>query len=150
MNISDDQKRGIATWVKEGLGLSEIQKKLQEEFDLKLTFMETRFLVDDLDLELVDPKPPAEAEKPPADANAELVDDGAGAGGVKVSLDRITQPGALVSGSVTFSDGKNSAWALDQAGRLILKAMSEGYKPSREDLELFQIEVSRQLERQGY
>jgi hypothetical protein len=153
MKLTDEQRNTLAHWVQEGQSLSDIQRKLDQELGLKLTFMETRFLIDDFNLELVEQKKPAEKapdapDAPAQPADAELVDSGAG--GVSVSLDRITQPGSVVSGSVTFSDGKTSTWALDQMGRLLLKAAQEGYKPSREDLESFQLELSRQLERQGY
>lgn len=159
MKLTDEQKNTVSQWVAAGQNLSDIQKKLDEELGLKLTFMETRFLIDDLNLELVEKKKAAPAEEPsagaatpaePPRADAELVDEGGPAGKVSVSLDRITTPGAVVSGSVTFSDGKTSTWALDQMGRIMLKATEEGYKPSREDLEAFQLELSRQLERQGY
>lgn len=160
MKLTDDQKSAVSEWVAAGLSLSDIQRKLNEELGLKLTFMETRFLIDDLHLDLVEKKAVTPQEQPagrpaaaPAEApaaDAELVDEGGPAGRVSVSLDRITTPGAVVSGSVTFSDGKTSTWALDQLGRIMLKAADEGYKPSREDLEVFQLELSRQLERQGF
>lgn len=161
MKLTDEQKQTISDWVEQGLGLSEIQRKLDEELGLNLTFMETRFLVDDLNLNLVEKKAPAppegtpaEGSSPAADApvvDAEVMGDGAGvAGGVTVSLDRLTTPGAVVSGSVTFSDGTDSTWSLDQYGRIMLKAAETGYKPSAEDLQAFQTELSRQLERQGY
>ena len=157
MNLTNEQKTTIASWVKEGLGLSEIQRRLADEFSLTLTFMETRFLVDDLDLDLVEKAPPpapdtvpGETASPAQTADTELLDDEGMPGAVSVELDRIMQPGSIVSGSVVFSDGKSSTWALDSAGRLMLRAAEEGYQPSREDLQSFQIELSRQLERQGY
>ena len=54
----------------QGAKLSEIQTRLASEFGLKLTYMEVRFLVDDLKLTPKDPEPPkvaapvAEAAKP--------------------------------------------------------------------------------------
>lgn len=149
MNLTGEQKAKVSEWVKEGLSLSQIQKKLTEEFDLKLTYMDTRFLVDDLGLELAEQKPPVH---PAADAMAA---EGAPAtpdqatGGVSVSLDKVTQPGAVASGNVTFSDGKSSSWALDQTGRLALDAAMKGYRPSQEDLEAFQQELTRLLEQGG-
>jgi hypothetical protein len=144
MNVTDEQKNKISAWVTEGLNLSQIQQKLTEEFDLKLTYMDTRFLVDDLGLELAEQKPP-----PPAPEQT-VEETPSAPGTVSVSLDRITQPGAVASGSVTFSDGKNSTWALDQAGRLMLDAALKGYRPSQEDLEAFQQELARALESGGF
>ena len=51
------------------------------------------------------------------------------AGGVSVEMDRVTKPGTLVSGTVTFSDGTHAAWSLDQLGRLALDAKEPGYQP---------------------
>ncbi len=145
MNITDEQKKKLSEWVAEKLNLSQIQHKLGEEFGLKLTYMDTRFLIDDLDLELAEQKPPP----PPPDQAAGSADLGQAAGSVSVELDRITQPGAVASGTATFSDGKSSTWALDQQGRLMLAAAAEGYRPSKEDLEAFQQELARALEQQG-
>lgn len=154
MNLTDEQKNAIAGWVKKGLGLSDIQRKLREELSITMTFMETRFLVDDLNLDLVEkaPPPPPLEDATPLDETDALAgaDTPPPLGGVSVELDRITQPGTVVSGSVVFSDGKSSTWALDQAGRLMLAALQEGYQPSPKDLEVFQKELSAQLEKQGY
>lgn len=146
MNLTDEQKKKVAQWVAEKLNLSQIQHKLSEEFGLKLTYMDTRFLIDDLDLELAEQQPPPSPEQT-VDATPEAGEKPAG--GVSVDLDRITQPGAVASGNVTFSDGKTSTWALDQQGRLMLGAAAEGYRPGPEDLESFQQELARALEAQG-
>ena len=50
MNLDEAQKQKVAGWLEEGLKLSEIQKKLASEFGLSLTYMEMRFLLDDLKL----------------------------------------------------------------------------------------------------
>jgi hypothetical protein len=62
----------------------------------------------------------------------------------------VTRPGALVSGSVTFSDGNTAQWSLDQFGRLGLSAKTPGYKPSQNDIVAFQTELQRQLAKTGY
>ena len=55
-----EQKREIARWVAEGMGLSDVQKKINTDFGLVMTYIDVRFLVDDLDLTLAD----KEEEKP--------------------------------------------------------------------------------------
>ena len=60
-------------------------------------------------------------------------------GGVNVELDTVTPPGAMASGSVTFSDGQHKKWTLDQFGRLGLSGGDESYKPSDDDVIEFQI-----------
>lgn len=173
MTLNDEQKQQVAAWVRSGLGLAEVQRRLESEFNLRATFMEVRFLVDDLELELADPTPPpqatadagansadsvaAESEGGSADvpepADAELDDpfDMPGGGSATVSIDPIQRPGALVSGSVTFSDGESMGWQLDQMGRLgLLPGATEGYRPSEADIAAFQVELQKVLQQQGF
>jgi len=139
---SSEQKIEISRWVSEGMGLSEIQKKINTDFGIVMTYMDVRFLVDDLDLDLVD----NEVAEP---RNADSVEDvtanpldGASAGKVTLEVDGVTPPGAMASGSVTFSDGESKKWTIDQFGRLAMSGGTEGYKPSDEDV----MEFQRQLE----
>jgi hypothetical protein len=181
MELSQQQREAVTQWIAAGESLASVQRRLREEFSVSMTYMEVRFLVDDLGLELKTPEKPkpaasALAAKPPpapadpltpaagaadalpADADAEFAEDLAdelaqpdapAAGGVKVEVDRIMRPGTVVSGSVTFSDGKSAKWALDQMGRLMLDG-GAGYKPSQADIQSFQQELSMQLQRHGY
>lgn len=94
-----------------------------------------------------------EDELPAEDFAAEesLPADAPGAtGGVTVEIDRITRPGTVVSGTVTFSDGVSGKWALDQYGRLMLDTGTPGYKPSQADVQDFQRELQMQLQRHGF
>ena len=50
MDITESQKVMIADWVKQGETIAIIQRKLREEMELSLTYMDVRFLVDDLNL----------------------------------------------------------------------------------------------------
>ena len=50
MKLDDNQRQTVAKWISEGAKLSEIQNRLALEFGVKLTYMEARFLVDDLKL----------------------------------------------------------------------------------------------------
>lgn len=72
------------------------------------------------------------------------------AGGVSVEVDRLMRPGALVSGTVVFSDGVKATWALDQAGRLSLGASDKNYRPSAQDIQEFQMTIARELQKRGY
>src|SRR6185436_7582296 len=165
MNLDDSQRQKVGKWVEEGLKLSEIQSKLASEFGVRVTYMELRFLLDDLKLKPKDKEPPAAptlagkppapggpaAKQPPPTAEDELEEEPAGAGGgVSVNVDQVTRPGALVSGKVTFSDGQMADWYLDQMGRLGVVAKQQGYKPSQADLMAFQAELQNELARQGY
>ena len=40
----------ITKWIADGMGLSDVQKKINQDFGIVMTYMDVRFLVDDLDL----------------------------------------------------------------------------------------------------
>jgi hypothetical protein len=63
----------------------------------------------------------------------------AGASSVTVTVDKVTLiPGAVASGSVTFSDGVTAKWIIDQYGRPGLTDVSKpGYRPSAADGQAF-------------
>lgn len=164
MNLDEAQKKKVAEWIEEGLKLSEIQSKISSEFGQSLTYMELRFLMADLNLQPKDkpePEPPKAAAAAPgglagqpgpgaALAPEPPEDELLPASAVKVTVDQVTRPGALVSGRVTFSDGKKAEWYLDQMGRLGLGGTEPGYKPSQDDIMDFQAELQTQLAKLGY
>src|SRR5690242_1416185 len=137
MNLDDAHKRAVADWVARGQKLAEIQTRLADELGIRLTYMEVRMLVDDLKLTPKDVNPPKTIEvSGTVDAGPvatkEAIDEGedteevgpenemtpGGVRNVSVKVDQLARPGALVSGSVTFSDGNSATWYLDQLGRL--------------------------------
>ena len=61
MSLTPEQKQTVASWVAAGDNLSLVQKKLTEHFKISMTYRDVRFLVDDLNLELIDPAPKADA-----------------------------------------------------------------------------------------
>jgi hypothetical protein len=206
MSLTPEQKQAVASWVAAGDNLSVVQKKLTEQFKLSMTYMDVRFLVDDLGLELKNAAPKADAtdvsktpvpgtgvpppraapapdkkgfveklkEKVGLGGNTGSADDEdeiptgddypaaeetgvpepepapAGASTLSLEVDRIMRPGAVVSGSVTFSDGVAGKWALDQMGRLMLDTPQKGYQPTPADVQAFQRELQTQLQRQGF
>ncbi|HEY5998108.1 MAG TPA: hypothetical protein VI078_02250, partial [bacterium] len=64
MNLDEAQRTKVAEWIRQGLKLSEIQNQLATDFGLRLTYMEVRFLVDDLKLTPKDAEPPKPAASP--------------------------------------------------------------------------------------
>jgi hypothetical protein len=160
MNLTDEQRQRVTAWILEGAKISEVQNRLVSEFGIKLTYMEARFLVDDLKLTPKDPEPPKVVAPPavppaaePAKLTAEKNPAPAGtlpASGVSVSVDQITKPGALVSGKVTFSDGQIADWYLDQTGRLGVVPKQAGYKPSAADVQEFQLALQQEVAKLGY
>ena len=157
MKLDEAQRLTVAKWIADGAKLSEIQNRLAAEFGLKLTYMEARFLVDDLKLTPKDPEPPKVVEPPVAAAatpeTKAVAPETAGAPGVgkvAVSVDQITKPGALVSGKVTFSDGQTAEWYLDQSGRLGVVPKQAGYKPTADDVKEFQLALQQEVAKLGY
>ena len=161
MKLSDEQRQRVTAWILEGAKLAEIQNRLAAEFGLKLTYMDTRFLVDDLKLVPKDPEPPKVVEppvapkpaEPAAAAPEEILDEeipAPAASKVSVSVDQITRPGSLISGKVTFSDGQLADWYLDQTGRLGVVPKVQGYKPTAADVQAFQLALQREVQKLGY
>jgi hypothetical protein len=164
MKLDDIQKKKVTAWINEGLKLSEIQKRIGSEFGLSLTYMEVRMLVDDLKVMPKDPTPPPAPKLPGSGPATEGPGAAAGktglvppspekpasaAGGVSVSVDTVARPGALVSGSVKFSDGQTAVWYMDQMGRLGVAPNQQGYKPSAADVQAFQEALEGELTKLG-
>lgn len=170
MQLSDEQKQKVAAWLADGLSISDIQKKLSADFGVSMTYMEVRFLIGDLKLQVTDKPvehtpilgktpPPAPAPgAPPAPAPGAPMDPAAlpeegfpmSPVNVKVTVDSITKPGALVSGQVTFSDGNTATWYIDQSGRLGLAPKVAGYRPPQSEVIEFQAVLQDELAKLGY
>ena len=150
MNLNDEQKKLVSGWIAEGLKLADIQKRLEQEFTLRLTYLETRLLIDELKLVPKDVEPPP-APKDLSAAPAQGKNEAPPVpNGVSVKVDAVTRPGAVVSGKVTFGDGNSADWYLDQMGRLGLVPGQQGYRPSPEDLRSFQEQLQRELQSYGF
>jgi hypothetical protein len=69
-----------------------------------------------------------------------------------VTVDKATLiPGAIASGSVTFSDGVTANWVVDQYGRPGFSKISQpGYRPTPEDGQAFMRELSAALQQRGF
>ena len=132
----------ILNRIAEGVSLSDIQKELQTELKLSLTYMELRMLVADLeDIQWKsDEKPPAEEKKQVEEVEA--VDS------VQVTISKIVRPGCSLTGSVVFPSGISGEWYVDQRGGLGLDTKDDA-KPSQEELVAFQKELQEQVTAQG-
>lgn len=163
MKLDDAQKQQVKQWIDAGLKLAEIQNKIASEFGVSLTYMDVRFLVDDLKVMPKDPTPPKAPEPAPAPASVPAPGGVAGenefpagelppenTGQVKVEVDALARPGAFVSGNVTFSDGQTAQWYLDQTGRLGFVPKQPGYRPSAVDLQMFQMQLQNELQKLGF
>ena len=155
MKLDEAQRLTVAKWIADGAKLSEIQNRLAAEFGVKLTYMEARFLVDDLKLTPKDPEPPKVVAPPAAAATAaplttQPIPPAPVGGNVTVTVDQITKPGTMISGKVAFSDGQLADWYLDQTGRLGVVPKQVGYKPTAEDVKEFQLALQQEIAKLGY
>ena len=161
MTLDESQRKKVAEWIADGMKLSEIQNRLASELGVRMTYMDVRFLVDDLKLtpkDIEPPKPPAPVSAPPAappqksGAGLKLEEAAApesSVSGVSVSVDQLARPGAVVSGKVTFTDGKKADWYIDQTGRLGLVPQEPGYRPPASDVQQFQMAIETELSKMG-
>lgn len=155
MTLTDEQKSTITEWIQSGATLADVQRRLREEFQLSMTYMDVRFLIDDLDISMAEPEAETKSQDEAADDAAEgvatdpeIVDEG---GGVSVDVDAIMRPGALVSGTVKFSDGVSLGWQLSASGQLgLLPGDDPEYRPSPEDVQSFQTQLEEVLRKKGY
>lgn len=166
-SFSTEQKQQIAAWLNAGAKPAEVQQRIEKEFAIRMTYMDVRFLIDDLKVMPKDPEPVVEA-KPAAEAPAEVPPDAEGAfaepldedpalpdtlsggGTVTVKIDELMKPGTMVSGRATFSDGKGITWDVDQYGRMRVMPDEPGYRPSQADMQDFQITLQKKLMGAGY
>jgi len=156
--LSEDQVLLISQWAANGAQLADIQKRLEGEMEFRLSYMDTRFLIIDLGVEIRNlAQEQAEAEQSEQDEAAksesdakngnELTEDDievlppAAGGNVKVSVDDIARPGLMASGRVTFAGGQGGMWYVDEMGRLGVDPEVDGYQPSEADIMAFQREL---------
>ena len=148
MSLTDSQKKAVSDWITEGRSLADVQRLLLEEFSVSMTYLDVRFLVDDLDITFVEPDPEEATEKKVEEP--EIVEEGVSSK-VQVDVDAITPPGSLLSGSVTFSDGVKMGWQLLSNGQLgLTPGDNPGYRPSPEDMQEFRTQMDATLRKKGF
>lgn len=141
-NLTPEQINSLKQRAAEGATMSDLQRHLKEDFGISITYMDTRFLILDLGIELIEEsKTEEKKEEKPAPVPT---------GEVTVTMDTLTLPGALVSGKVNFSDGETAIWMLDQNGRPGLDPDTPGYRPSQEDVMEFQVQLRALIQKSGY
>jgi len=160
MKLDDSQMKQVAAWFAAGERLSDIQRRIADEFGIEMTYLDVRLLVSDLPQpeENRDTEPASESAAEPMPENpddggesaaAQQDDPAPESGTVNVSLSPIAIPGTIASGSVTFSDGTGGQWYLDSTGRLGLADLPEGYRPPPSDGADFQRQIVSLLRSKG-
>lgn len=154
MKFTDEQKSAVVDWLGQGRSLSDIQQALKIDFHLTLTYMELRFMVDDLEIPLSQHSTEEAVVASEDEDTAEAVLDPEPVldqSTVHIEVDALVLPGALVSGSVTFSDGESLKWQLAATGQLgLIPGDNPEYRPSPEDIQSFQDQLEEVLRSKGY
>lgn len=150
-SMTEEQIAKVRQWAADGATLPDIQQRLTTELDINVTYLETRFLLADLKIELKPQEDPEPAKEPEPEPEAED-EPGLEGGPGKISLhvDELQRPGTLVSGKVTFSGGEKAEWALDQFGRFMFNPEDRSFRPEEEEMVEFQNQLSQALRRLGY
>lgn len=152
--LTAEQKSDIANWVAGGADLSLVQKRLQGEHEISISYMETRFLVSDLGLTIQEeteaPKTKDEEEKEEVEQTQQLASGATTpASNLVVLVDEDPIPGCMISGVVQFSDGEKGMWYVTEDGRPGLECDTKDYQPGGEDIQNFQLKLQElMLERQ--
>lgn len=151
MDLTDEQKSVVSQWVSEGESIAKIQNLLKENFNLGLTYMDVRFLVDDLGVVYKDSNETLGDEDDTESEIEEITKESSDPSGVTVDIDSVIRPGSLVSGNVRFSDGKILGWQLTSSGQLgLIPGDDAEYRPSNEDLQSFQTQLQDVLKEKGF
>ncbi|MGB3119603.1 MAG: hypothetical protein WBE58_12325 [Verrucomicrobiales bacterium] len=148
-SMTEEQIAQVRQWAADGATLQDIQQRLVADLEIRVTFLETRFLLEDLKIELIpEPEPEAE-EKTETETPASPVEEDT-AGKIVLKVDELQRPGTLVSGKVTFAGGQTAQWALDQFGRFSFQPDDLDFRPEEEEMVEFQNQVSLSLRRLGF
>ena len=140
--INDEQLEKVRQWAAEGIDLNGIQKNLQAECGVHLTYMDVRFLL--LDHNIVIATEPAEEPKEAEPETPESTEE-TPSNTVKVTLDDLQLPGALISGKATFPGGAHGAWMIDQMGRFGWSELNG--QPTPDEMGDFERELTALLSR---
>jgi hypothetical protein len=149
--MDDKIKSFVAELLNQGVSLSDIQKRLHDEMNSKMTFLDLRLLASELEeVDWTKQKADIDAAKAEEKAKEEKVKEeeekkaeGDGGGKTVVELSKLKRPGAVANGSVKFASGIKADWVLDQMGRLGLE--NNDGEPNEEDIQQFQAELQKLL-----
>ena len=133
-----DTKEIVRQLRKEGQSLNEILDTLHKEHDVRITFLELRMLVAEIEKSKpVEKKAPKKKpkKKEPADTL-----------GPAVTVDQVVQPGAQISGTVKFESGASAKWFIDAIGRVSLALEPDSARPSEADMADFQRVLAAKLQ----
>ena len=130
-----------------GTSLSNIQRLLDEEYDVNMTYLDLRMIASELNVnwekqEAKKPVTPSMADET-ISAEESTEKQQQPSTGTQVTVDKVTRPDALMSGTVKFKSGASGKWFVDHAQQLGLAPDSGSSKPTQEDIIEFQKELQQ-------
>jgi len=129
----------------EDKSLNEILDVLHKEHKVRITFLELRMLV--AEIEKSEPvKKPTKEEK---EGDETLDDEPTADLGTQVTIDQIMQPGTQLSGSANLQSGAKIKWSIDAMRRLNVSLEPGSPQPTEQDVKQFQQALAQKLQRGG-
>ncbi len=156
----------IKNSLNQGMSLSDVQKELAEQFDIRMTYLDLRMIAAELEVDWKKQDKPAPAKKAEVveedaaevqdedwneeeEENSDLADKAgdapAASGKTKVTVSKLVRPGAAISGDVEFSSGAKGDWYVDNLGRFGFNPAEGSGQPNQNDLREFQMELRKAL-----
>jgi len=145
-SFSEEQIKTVQSWADAGDGLSAIQKKLSSEMKVKVTYIELRFLLDDLGIKLKE----EEDSRSKKAGESDVMKPGPKGNEAVVTIAAVQRPGTLMSGSVQFAGGKEAEWWIDRSGHPGMSPKDESFRPNQEQMVSFQKELQKALRSRGF
>ena len=141
--MEDTEIRSLVTQLREeGSSLNEILDVLHKEHDVRMTFLELRMLV--AEIEKSKPVEPAERKRRAKEDDEE---ETAGSSlGTQVEVDQIVQPGMQLSGSAKMRSGAKIKWFVDAYSRLSAAVDQGSAQPTQQDMVEFQQALAQKLQ----
>lgn len=147
--MNAERDRFIKEKLDQGISLSDVQKLLDSELGIRMTYLDLRLLAADLEVNW-EKQAKAKSEDeldiskipPPEDQDTEPK--------TKVSVSKLARPGMAMSGDVVFLSGAKGEWFLDNYGRLGFNPAPGSGKPTEDDLVDFQHVLQSKLSGGGY
>ncbi len=145
--MTDEQRnRFIAEQLNAGVKLNDIQRLLETEHGVRMTYLDLRMLAAELEVDWQRQEPP----KPAVEAKVSAVDEGLAAAppvaAVTVTVNKLARPDAAISGSYQCPSGARGEWIVDHYGRPGLIPAEGSPKPTAEEMKQFQQELVRQIQ----
>jgi len=145
----DEIKLLVSEHLNNGQSLSDIQKLLKNDHNIKMTFLDLRLLAAELEeidwsKQKADIQADKEKKKAEEDKIKEKEQEATEVGKTVVKVDKVKRPGSMANGTVKFASGASAEWILDQTGRLALD--NQCGEPTPDDVQEFQVELQSILQ----